>query len=209
MSITTVTDYPCIGICVTPRATIRSVVDRNPRRWIVPIAVVAGLVAGIANVFGAFSLHHTDFEMRMISVTFSRMPGPMRLATAILWPLASVAFLYIDGSLTRWTGGLLGGTADTAEARAAAGWARVPLALFILACLVVELVMPRTSWVSYAILTPILIWALVIWFKSVAEVHRFSVWRGAAAWLIEVLFLIGAVTIVETVVVLSVFPFLS
>jgi hypothetical protein len=37
-----------------------------------------------------------------------------------------IVYLYIQGAVNRWTGGLLGGTAKSVEVRAAIAWSRIP-----------------------------------------------------------------------------------
>ena len=49
----------------------------------------------------------------------------------------------------------------------------------------------RSMWPSLIILMPLWLWWLIVWLKSLGEVHRFSAWRALGTSLIALLLLLG------------------
>jgi Yip1-like protein len=177
---------PWLMVWIRPRATIRRIVDADPNRLVVGIAWIAGALAAL------------NFEVELSN---GQMPPSMPLAAmisslgsiglavfAFVLGLLGVAVVYGLGRLYRWSGHILGGSAQTAEVRAAIAWAQVP-ALYIIAIgALMAIFGPETSVETAAAARPFSVWAItrailtlwtvVISLKMLGEVHRFSAWRG-------------------------------
>ena len=186
---------PYVGICVRPRATIRSVVDRDPRDKVIALVLVHSLVVPVWTVIhphGPPTPVAYRIGGQLIHVT---IPYIFYL---VISPITAFVFLYVSGALIRWTGSLLGGTAKAVEVRAALAW---PAVFSIITAPVPLLCGDPASAVSWrgwyfpptvpihwrwmlpgiVVATLRWLWHFVISVECVAEVHRFPGWRGLAA----------------------------
>lgn len=176
---------PWFMVWIRPRATIRKIVDADPNRFVVGIAWIGGALAAL------------DFELELnngqipANAATAMIPalGSIGLAVfAFVLGLLGVAVVYGLGRLYRWSGHILGGSAQTAEVRAAIAWAQVP-AIYITTIGVLAIIFgPETSadtataarslslWATTR--TILGLWTFVISLKMLGEVHRFSAWRG-------------------------------
>lgn len=180
------------SIWYRPRATIRAIVDTDPRRFVIGLAWFGGALAGL------------NSQVMLASVDLpSNLPhlprfGPFGIAMVALFSgLLSVASVYGLGALYRWAGAILGGTATAVEVRAAMVWAQVPeLYLMVVVILATVLgfntptVPPSTS--LFSVVESIVgVWVFVISLKCLGEVHRFSAWRALGAILLGILAMLG------------------
>ena len=169
----------------SPRATIRNIVDTNPKKYVIVLAMLAGIGQTLNR---EYSLTLGD-SLPLVSIL---------LLGILLGPLVGIITLYLGGALFRWTGSRLGGKATAPEVRAAIAWSSVPtivatllyipeLAVFGEELFTSELTMTTNPALMVALLgfgiieIFVTIWALVIFLKCLAEVHRFSAWRAAGA----------------------------
>ena len=187
--------FPWLSIWLWPRRTIRQIVGADPRYGLPLIVVLAGLARGLGT---AVSANAGD------TVT---LPTILILA-AVLGPLGWLLSIYVGGALLRWVGSWLGGEGEAEEVRAALAWATVPtiymlplwlamIALFGAGLFASDI--PRLQ-ANPLLAVPLLafslldvgaaLWAQVLLFLGLAEVHRFSVWRGLATWFLT-LILVG------------------
>jgi hypothetical protein len=176
------------SIWYRPRATIRAIVDTDPRKFALGLAWFAGALAGL------------NSQVMLATVDLpSNLPhlprfGPFGIALIALFSgLISVVSIYGLGALYRWAGAMLGGTATAVEVRAAIVWAQVP-ELYLMTVIIVATVLgfntptvpPSTS--LFSIVESIVgIWVFVISLKCLGEVHRFSAWRALGAILLGIL----------------------
>ena len=103
---------PYVGICVRPRATIRSVVDRSPRDKVIALVLVHSLIAPVWTVIhppGRPTAVACRIGGRLIHLT---IPYIFYL---VISPLAAFVLLYASGALIRWTGSLLAGCGKTSN----------------------------------------------------------------------------------------------
>jgi hypothetical protein len=189
---------PWFTIWISPRATIRRIVDADPDKFVLGIAWVAGALAAL------------DIEMSgqqipgrgaLIADWFSSL-GPFGLgALAFALGLVGVAMLYILGGLYRWSGGVLGGTARTVEVRSALAWAQVPAIYVTVLGVIAAIAAPAAplqpgqlpSFSLWSLARIVLdLWAFAIPLKTLGEVHRFSAWRSFGAMLLGDLVVGGA-----------------
>ena len=165
--------YPLLTIWTKPRATIRRIVDSNPKKYVILLAILSGVEAIL------------DGLEQRVGLDFVPLPGVF-LYAAILGSIVGVLTLYLGGSLLRWTGSWLGGQATVVQVRAAMAWGSVPrISLLILWFPRVALShtsehapgsdysLPFTTvdWI-------VTLWGVFVFLKCIGEVHRFSAWKS-------------------------------
>lgn len=101
-------------------------------------------------------------------------------------------WLYILGTILKWTGRLFGGTATSLEVRAAIAWGHIPIILAPVFGIFAFRPAPSAPCSNcglgfllasaYAVL---IFWGFVSLIKCVAEVNRFSAWRGLGAVVLQ------------------------
>ena len=196
---------PWFTIWTRPRATMRSVLDTDPRRMVLVLA----MLAGFAQALDKASLRHVG----------DRLPVPaIFLIAALAGSVIGILTLYLSGALLTWTGKWLNGKATPQHARAAVAWSNVPLiwALILwvpeLMLFGKELFLSETPvldgnplliiiFLLFAVIELLIgIWAFVIFLKCLGEAQQFSAWKALANALIAlVIFLIPA-TLVAVIV---------
>jgi hypothetical protein len=209
------TDSPYVGICVRPRATIRAIVDRDPRDRVIALVLIAAVVGALTNAIHGYNYSPTAFTIsgKPIPVLAPHTSRLIRLWTLALWPMLAVPFLYIYGALFRWTGSLLGGTAKAVEVRAAIAWPCVVTIVIVLANFALGFMLPpppqpqvsqsmsaalawwRSMLPHLIVAAPLWLWWWIVSLKCLGEVHRFSAWRALGAELIGFLVLGGATVV--------------
>ena len=188
---------PWFSIWLQPRATMQQILDTDPARLVLMLAIIAGFFEALDQAV------IQDLGDRMASwqsVVFS---------CAIGGPLSGVFGLFVGGYLLRKTGSWLGGSASVREVRAAIAWGCIPtiwlgllwipsIALFGDECFTYAT--PRldgdpvlASAMLFLDLIEIVgvIWSIVIWLKCLGQAHKFSAWRALGSVLLMVLVLVG------------------
>jgi Yip1 domain len=182
---------PWITVWTSPRATIRRIVDVEPRYHVVFLATLGGALSGLES---AWSRPPT-----------AAIPGigswPMLVvAFVVLGGILGVIGLYINGALLKWSGAFLGGSANQVEVRAALAWGQVP-AIVAMGIGIISILLgagtPLTALAQGSISEPsagtvlfhavLGLWSFVITLKCLGEVHRFSAWRAMGAMAIVLL----------------------
>ncbi len=117
---------PYLTIWTAPRATIRQIVDTNPRYRVIflvvlgtEVAVLGGLLTGLPKGSQTWNAHPAG----------NRAAYVWRLLLAamlVVGPVFAIISLYVSGALMRWAGGVLGGTATAVQVRAAIAWSSIP-----------------------------------------------------------------------------------
>ena len=221
---TSLMDSDYARIFVSPRATIRAIVDRNPRDRVIAIAAIAGFVGALAAAIQFRSPSAFAIGKQSIPTIAPATMWKIRLVQVIVSPIVAILFLYLRGSILRWSGELFGGTARTVEVRAALGLSLVPaiLASFIMIAFtlihppaVVAASDPHAAWAAMMGDRPHFMLSLVLWLYTfvielncVAEVHRFSAWRALGAVAIGHLLILGAAIVIVIILpIASVFLF--
>lgn len=214
MNPTNLMDINYARIFVSPRATIRLIVDRDPRDRVVALVAIAGFVAAIGAVVQFRSPSAFTIGTRTIPMISPATMWKIRLVQVIASPILAIAFLYIRGSILRWSGALFGGTAKAVEVRAALGWSRVPSILIVSILIALTLVDPPATvaasdphavwaplvrdWPRLALSTVLALYGFIIALNCIGEVHRFSAWRALGAVAIEQLLIAGAAIVLGT-----------
>jgi hypothetical protein len=177
---------PWLSIWISPRRTIRKIVDTDPGKFVIPLAMLAGISQAL--------------DRSVARSSGDTLPLTVVLAIClILGPIGGILSLYIGGALFRWSGSWLGGQARTEEVRAAIAWSSVPV-IFILPLWIPQILIfgeelfttatPRMD--ANPVLALLLlgfglfelavgIWAFIIFLQTLGEVHRFSAWKALAA----------------------------
>jgi len=209
---------PWFAIWVQPRATMRQILDSDPRRLVHTLAALGGAVKGF------------QFTVPP-ALADPAEPGAIlgiKMAIAIVGAILSLAMLYLYGFLMRATGGWLAGRGDFTAVRSAIAWANVPTIWSAL--LLVPLVAfrgiaglnfdPGTMMqepgaaillVPLVTLTVLITgWQIVVFLKCLGEAHAFSAWRALGAAFFAALILGAAVVIpIALVAFLVVGPLVS
>jgi Yip1 domain len=199
-------------IFVSPRVTIRAIVDRDPRDRVIAIAAIAGFVGALAAAIQFRSPSAFSIGKQSIPTIAPATMWKIRLVQVIVSPGVAIIFLYIRGSILRWSGELFGGTASTVEVRAALGWSLVPAILTSLILVAFTLIHPPAAvaasdphaawaammgdWPHFTLSMVLWLYTFVIALNCVAEVHRFSAWRALGAVAIEQLLILGAAIVI-------------
>ncbi len=216
---------PYVRICIRPRATIREIVDRDPRYMVIALVVIASLAGVVANLIGGANPTAFTISGKPIPLVNPHRWWMINLAGVVVAPLFAIAFLYLNGAVLRWSGALLGGTAKAVEVRAALAWAAIPGIVVYAVNVLMRLAIPhppaiaprdfhammaetRRMLPAIAVNLAFIVWVGVIMLKCVGEVHRFSAWRALGAWLIGALALMGGALVAAVVVLLAIVPFL-
>lgn len=184
---------PWTSIWLHPRQTIRQIVDSDPKRLVLLLAMSGGLA---------------DLLIGAVDAAMAREVFPLKailIFCLIAGPLMGLMGLYVMGWLYRWVGSWMGGKANTVQIRAAIGWSHVP-ALWLLGFWVIlvvvsggEILKPEpemgSSNLFFALLLLLFglgmlvlsIWRVILLIQMLAEVHQFSARR--AIWTLSIPYL--------------------
>jgi hypothetical protein len=188
---------PYIRIWTEPRATIREIVERDPRRHVIALAAIGPALVAMESAWSKMvSAQTTPSILWPIGVAF----------VAVFAGMVGVMVLYFNAAMLRWTGSMLGGTATRVEARAALAWSRIPgiaAALINVAMMLLGVATPPVVTGQFPAFTPsfiglgfvdfvLALWGFVVLLQCLGEVHGFSAWRALSAILIEAGIFIGA-----------------
>ena len=174
---------PWFSMWAHPRRTIRQIVATNPDRLVLLLAAVGGIVQGLTS-----SANKSQGDRISLSVIL--------LVNLMIGPVMGIIGLWVGGALLRWTGGWIGGQADSRHVRTAIAWSNVPqvwgLLLWIPAILLfgAELFTTATPIIEASSLLSALylvfsvgtmaigIWSFVVCLHALGEVQGFSAWKA-------------------------------
>lgn len=180
---------PFISIWTKPRETIRQIVETDPKKYVLVLA----MLAGVSQVLDRLSTRNYGDSLPVVAILAIGL---------VLGPIAGIISLYFGGALYRWSGSLLGGQASSEEVRAAIAWSSVPtifaLPLWIPQLLIFgkELFTRETPnidanpvllviFLSFAFIEIVIgIWGFVVLLKCLGEVNKFSAWKALGSLLI-------------------------
>jgi hypothetical protein len=193
-----VLENPWISIWLSPRETIRKIVDRDPTRDVIMLGALAG---GLAMLNSALSASLGEAPVALPAWLVPYLPI-WTFLSPFIGAAAGIGAIYASAFVFQWVGRALGGVATWREVCAASAWAEVPqicLAVVALGLLLVTGVTqaffpsmppadPDAAARAARHFTPadgvaviVSIWSLVIFVQNLAEVHRFPAWRAIAA----------------------------
>ncbi|MCX6899988.1 MAG: Yip1 family protein [Verrucomicrobia bacterium] len=205
------TPNPFLTIWLSPRETIRRIVEWNPNYCIIWLACLAG----IGQVLDRSTMRDLG----------DKVPLAVLFAIALIGgPLVGLLQLYISSLLIRWTGRWLGGVATLRQLIAAVGWGMAPqafaLLLFVPAWLIAgrELFTKQTPYMNahpvllimltaLSVVEVILgVWSFVTTCHTVAEVQGYrSAWRGLGNMLLAGLMVSAALLMILLILLALIF----
>lgn len=187
---------PWISIWTRPRATMRRILDTDPRRMVFPLVLIAGVVAALGVV--------PSLPQFVPMITAAGRVAAFAVCLVVC-PLAGLIGLYLMGWLISVTGGWLEGSGDGVAVRAAMAWSNVPAIWGGL------LLIPRYMTLDTQPVDPadllhnpgalfmegilgmlgfiLVIWQIVILLKCIGEAHGFSAWRALGACILALILL--------------------
>ena len=193
---------PWFSMWVHPRRTIRQIVATNPDRLVLTLAAISGIVQGLTNASNKSQGEHASLAMLL-------------LVNLILGPVMGIIGLWVGAALLRWTGGWIGGQADSRRIRTAVAWSNVPMIwslllwvpalllfgaeLFTKATPIIDASLMLSSlFLGFSIGTTVIgIWSFVVFLHALGEVQGFSAWKALLNGLLAMLVvLIPILTIV-------------
>src|SRR3989442_3357291 len=186
---------PWFSIWTRPRATLRQILDGDPRRSVYRLAALGGIAGAL--------------KVATESGPGETAPLAATLAVAVAGgALGGVLFLFLFSGLVRVAGRWLGGLGGTLEIRAALAWSYVPEIWGMILWLPRGVLLgeemfqpvppgiegnpPAALFFGLLVLAQTLVgfWGLVIGLKCIAEAHRFSAWRALGTLVLVGLMLI-------------------
>jgi len=193
---------PLFSIWVEPRKTIREIVDEDPTRGVIGLAMVGGGVQRLEFAwFRALSHPGSVGALFPISVVIQVVFGAF----------IGVIGIYVGAWLIRVFCRLLGGVGSLAEMRAALAWSSIPgiaAAAVSIVLLLLGAVSPPEfrhsripvmtgSTVELGLLNfAMALWGFVVQMKCIGEVNRFSAWRAFGAVLMLVATIAGLILVI-------------
>ena len=174
---------PWFSMWAHPRRTIRQIVEADPDRLVLVLAAVGGIVEALTNATS--DSQGDNLSLRTILLT-----------ALIAGPLMGIVGLWLGSILLRWTGGWIGGQADSRRIRTALAWANVPLLwslilwgpalllfgaeLFTTATPIIEASSLLSAlYLVFSIGTAVIgAWSFVVFLHSLGEVQGFSAWKA-------------------------------
>ena len=162
---------------IHPRTTLRAILDTNPYRIIIWLALVGGMVSSLSwlAVFWMRTPHRAIYH--------NYLPY---IGLIVLGGLVGIFYLYLGGWLLKVTGSWLGGKGRFTDVKCAVGWANYP---YIISGVIASLsyLFIGNLWLmtlfGLAQITSF-VWAFIILLNLIAEAHRFNVFRGFCTLLI-------------------------
>lgn len=184
---------PWISIWGSPKKTIRSILERDPKRIILWLAIIGGIVSAfswLGYLWLTYPLRQ-DYQSALFIV-----------AILIAGGIFGIVHLYFGGWLYRLTGSWIGGKGNYTDVKCAVGWSSYP---FIVAGIfgIISMLPYPSYWfqLSFGILNLIFaIWGFIIFMNLLGEAHRFSAWKALLAFLIALVLLFVALMIVSLLV---------
>jgi len=165
-----------------PRITIRRIVDTNPKYGVIILACLSG----IARFLDQANERSLGDEMSLEWIL---------LCAIFVGAIGGCFSLLLSSIFFKWTGSWFGGKATAQEIRAAVAWSSIPNVLtLVLYCLLILLSGKAWFISSTGQSNPLLLGAMILFLlpfgflilglrifllvKCLAEVHRFSAWKG-------------------------------
>ncbi len=154
---------PWVSMLTKPRQTIQYIIDSNPKKHVVWLAIIGGILTNLNKSINEYSSIEDA-----ISTIF------------ILGPLSGIFSLYISGLLIYLTGTWLKGKGTGEAIRAAYAWSILPV-LWSMPLFIITLCMATYNF-TWPLLTCrifVFLWYLVTISKALAQVQGFkSAWMG-------------------------------
>jgi len=178
---------PFFSLWIAPRETIRRLVDTDPTRYVIGLAMLRGALGRLEFAwFSALSQRTSPSPLWPVGVAFR----------VVLGAIVGVIGLYVGAWLVGLFCRILGGVSSAIEMRAALAWSHVPgiTAAIVSIALVLcgalnppefkhsRLPVMTGSTIELMLVNAVLIgWGVVVQLNCIGEVNRFSAWRALGA----------------------------
>lgn len=184
---------PWISIWCSPKKTLRALLEKDPKRVILWLAIVSGVISAFSwlGYLWLYKPSHPEYQTALFII-----------GTVVVGVIAGLIHLYFGGWLYRLTGSWLGGKGTFTEVKCAIGWSFYPFIIAGIFGLISMLAFPN-PWLqsTFGLLNVIVaIWGFVILMNLIGEAHSFSAWKAVLAFLIAVVLLCVALMLVSLLV---------
>jgi hypothetical protein len=180
---------PWLSMWFRPQTTIRHIVQSNPTRYVLILAMLAG-ISGI--LFQAWSASDVSIETA-VGYGSSLLQLPVFVLLVVAGSILGIVGLHLNAAFVALSGKILGGRASMRELRAAMAWSQLPqvLALAMMIGLIVlyHLKGPvpagdrYESWLFWTVgigaatIVLLYLWGFVLDVRSIGAVQDFGVFR--------------------------------
>jgi len=183
------THSPWITIWYRPRLTIRAINESDPKKDVLLIAILIGLLGIFPGMLLSMLIANVDITFLIIGMVI----------TFIIGPIFGIVWLYVAGAILGLTGMMLGGKGTGEEIRAALAWGNIPTfamyAVMIPFMLILFASMPSIEQLGQPgvaispllslsscfmmLMIPFFLYSFYfIFLQSLAEANQFSGWRA-------------------------------
>jgi xanthosine utilization system XapX-like protein len=193
---------PFFALWIAPRETIRRLVDSDPTRYVIGLAMLRGVLGRLEFAwFSALSRRTPVSPLWPVGVAFK----------AVLGAIVGVVGLYVGAWLIGTFCRIVGGVSSAVGMRAALAWSQVPgitAATLSIALVLFGALNPPEfkhsrvpvmtgSTIELMLLNGMLIgWGVFVQLSCIGEVNRFSAWRALGAILLMIASLVLILLIV-------------
>ena len=190
---TALTVNPFVSMLVRPAATIRQIVNCDPQLHVMLLSCMYGINA-LLRLNDGLRNWHLNYVVLL----------PIALVAGPIWGLLSVSFV---SWCARIVSSSLGGVASEHETQASLAWSLLPeIYTFPLTLMTAIVISPDTGSSRAGFVSTIIhlhlaaslaarSWSLILWVNALAEVNRFSRWKGLAAVLVTAIAFVVAITL--------------
>ena len=182
--------HDVLDLCVRPRATIRRILERDPRRYVLGLIILESYTVADKFMSGRFA------ELLPLAL--------LRPVAIALTPLVLLPAVYAVAGLLEISGRALGGRATSLEIRAVLAWAGIPMLAWLAMRIQVAALAGDPGLALHGILevdpqtratldsalqvlvVPASIWELVLRYHGLCEAQAFSGLRLIASVLLAI-----------------------
>ncbi|MCC5832665.1 MAG: YIP1 family protein [Chlamydiales bacterium] len=185
---------PWIHIWTRPKKTMRAILESDPKRVIIWLAILGGIFTSFASIGFWRPAYPEIWNVFLV------------ISTIILGGIIGLVHLYVGGWLYRLTGSWLSGRGTFIDVKCAVGWSNYPFILSNIAAIISLLVRPN-PWPQFLFgLANIVIavWGIIIFLNLLGEAHRFSAWKSLLAVIIAFILIFVVVMIIALIIPLLV-----
>jgi signal peptidase I len=166
---------PFLTLWLSPRQTIERIVTTRPAHLVIALAVlgaIAGLYCQLAALNGGAPPANAWFWLALI----------------VGGGVYGIVWLYLDGAILNWIGGVLGGHASASKLRAALAWSGVPVIAEFVLLLAVGGAMTENDAariIASLIIAVFGLWSLVVFLLMLGRLQHFGFWRTIALYVLN------------------------
>ncbi|MCH9626341.1 MAG: hypothetical protein S4CHLAM123_15380 [Chlamydiales bacterium] len=180
---------PWFDMWVHPKKTIRSLIDTNPYKVIIWLAIIGGILSAFGGIVYLWvQIPERENTHRAVFV----------VAALIAGGILGLIHLYFGGWLYTLTGSWIGGKGNFTGVKCAVGWSNWPFILTHIISILSLWAVPNPWLQSILGLIDLIlvIWGLVIFLNMLGEAHRFSAWKALLAIIIAYILIFVALMII-------------